>query len=64
MWNGNPGHAKLNFLYNKFDNKNNQVFFILTTRELSVNINDLRALTLAGQPQLYQGSEPPRGTTP
>ena len=36
----------------------NQVFFISTTRELSVHRKDLRAPTLAGPSQLYQGSRP------
>ena len=48
----------------KCDNKINQVFFILTTRELSVNRKDLWAPNLAGPPQLYQGSGPPNCTTP
>ena len=38
----------------------NQVFFKLTTRELSVNRKDLGAPTLVGPPRLYQGSGPPR----
>ena len=42
----------------KCDNKNNQAFFNFTTRKRSVNRNDLRAFTLAGPPQLYQGSGP------
>ena len=39
--------------------KINQVFFILTTREPSVNRKDLPALTLAKPPRLFQGSGPP-----
>ena len=39
-------------------------FFILTTRELSVNKKDLGAPTLAGPPLLYQGSGPPCCTPP
>ena len=42
----------------------NQVFFILTRRELSVNRKDLQAPTLAGPTQLYQRSGPPSCTTP
>ena len=40
----------------------NQVFFILTTGESSVNRQDSQAPTLAGPPQLYQGSGPPSCT--
>ena len=39
--------------------KINHMFFILTTRELSVNITDLGASILAGPPKLYQESVPP-----
>ena len=39
-------------------NKINQVFFILTTWELSANRKDVQAPTLAGPTQLYQGPGP------
>ena len=39
-----------------------QVFFILTTRELSVNRIDFQALTLAGPPRANPGSGPPNWT--
>ena len=44
----------------------NLVFFILTTRELTVNRKDLLTPTLEGSraPRLYQGSEPPSCTSP
>ena len=44
--------------------KINQVFFILTARELSVHRKDLWAPTLVGPPRLYQGSGPSSCTTP
>ena len=40
------------------DNKINQVFFILTARELSVSRKDLPAPNLVGSPRSYQWSEP------
>ena len=42
----------------------NQVFFISTARELSVNIIDLQAQTLAGPPQANLGAGPTSCTTP
>ena len=42
----------------KCDNKINQVFFILTTRELSVNRNGLQAPTLAGPPCYTKDLDP------
>ena len=40
-------------LFNKVWNKINPVFFILTTRELSMNRKDLKNPTLAGPPLLW-----------
>ena len=44
--------------------KNQPMFFILTLGRLSVNIRDLRAPSLAGPAQLYQGYGPPSCATP
>ena len=49
----------INSFITKCDNKINKVFYILTTRELSMKRKDLPDATLTGPPRLYQVSGPP-----